>query len=175
MRTLSANPSHASEATERVIPPHPFGDAILALGAPTRTTPLWRQLAPSAVGPIAAIYLIGQVRKLPFDPGTFDLVTAIETHYYWPDLAGSMQEIRRVLKPGGTLIVIAESYRGSRFDKLQRVVMKPLKSAHLTVDEHRELFLRAGYSDVRVVEHRGKGWIRAIGRAPAVVENIAER
>ena len=103
------------------------------------------------------------VSQLPFDPGTFDLVTAIETHYYWPDLAGSMREIRRVLKPGGTLIIIAESYRGSRFDALQRVIMKPLKSAHLSADEHRELFTTAGYSDVRVIEHRGRGWICAIG------------
>jgi hypothetical protein len=63
MRTLSANPSQAREATERVIAPHPFGDAILALGAPARTAPLWRQLAPGAVGLIAAIFLVGQVRK----------------------------------------------------------------------------------------------------------------
>ena len=52
------------------------------------------------------------VSQLPFDAGTFNLVTAIETHYYWPDLAASMLEIRRVLKPGGTLMILAESYRG---------------------------------------------------------------
>ena len=106
------------------------------------------------------------VSQLPFDPGTFDLVTAIETHYYWPDLAGSLREIRRVLKPGGTLIIVAESYRGGRFDALQRVVMKPLKSAHLSAAEHRELLTAAGYSDVRVIEHRGRGWISAIGHVP---------
>jgi SAM-dependent methyltransferase len=110
------------------------------------------------------------VSRLPFDADTFDLVTAIETHYYWPDLAASMREIRRVLKPGGTLIIIAESYRGSRFDALQGVVMKALKSARLSADEHRELFVAAGYSDARVIEQRGKGWICAIGRAPALVE-----
>lgn len=106
------------------------------------------------------------VSQLPFDPGTFDLVTAIETHYYWPDLAASVREIRRVLKPGGTLMILAESYRGSRFDALQRVVMKPLRSAHLSAHEHRELFTTAGYSDVRVIENRGKGWICVTGRGP---------
>jgi SAM-dependent methyltransferase len=106
------------------------------------------------------------VSQLPFDAGTFDLVTAIETHYYWPDLAASMLEIRRVLKSGGTLMILAESYRGSRFDALQRVVMNPLKSAHLSVDEHRELFTTAGYSDVRVSEQRGRGWICVTGRVP---------
>jgi ubiquinone/menaquinone biosynthesis C-methylase UbiE len=110
------------------------------------------------------------VSQLPFDAGTFDLVTAIETHYYWPNLPASMREIRRVLKPGGTLMILAESYRGSRFDALQRVVMKPLKSAHLSVDEHRELFTAAGYSDAQVNEHRGKGWICATGRVPALEE-----
>ena len=29
-------------------------------------------------------------------------VTAVETHYYWPDLIADLQEIIRVLKPGGT-------------------------------------------------------------------------
>ena len=110
--------------------------------------------------------LKASVSQLPFDPGTFDLVTAIETHYYWPDLAASMLEIRRVLKPGGTLMILAESYRGSRFDALQRVVMKPLKSAHLSADEHRELFTTAGYSDVGVSEHRGRGWICVSGHVP---------
>jgi len=63
-------------------------------------------------------------------------------------------------------MILAESYRGSRFDALQRVVMKPLKSAHLSADEHRELFTTAGYSDVRVREQRGKGWICVTGRVP---------
>jgi ubiquinone/menaquinone biosynthesis C-methylase UbiE len=56
------------------------------------------------------------VSELPFADGRFDLVTAIETHYYryWPDLAGSMREIRRVLEPDGTLVMIAESYAGGR-------------------------------------------------------------
>jgi len=107
------------------------------------------------------------VSELPFADSRFDLVTAIETHYYWPDLAASMREIRRVLKPGGTLLMIAESYAGGRFDAVQRVVMKPLKSAHLSVDEHRELFTTAGYTDVQIVENRRRGWICALGRAPA--------
>jgi SAM-dependent methyltransferase len=107
------------------------------------------------------------VAELPFADSRFDLVTAIETHYYWPDLAGSMREIRRVLKPGGTLVIIAESYAGGRFDAVQRVVMKPLKSARLSVDEHRDLFTTAGYADVQIFENRRGGWICALGRSPA--------
>jgi hypothetical protein len=36
----------------------------------------------------------------------------------------------------------------------------------LSVEEHRELFTNAGFSDVKVIEERGKGWISGIGRKP---------
>jgi hypothetical protein len=36
----------------------------------------------------------------------------------------------------------------------------------LSVDEHRELFTNAGYSNVQVIEERDKGWICGIGRKP---------
>jgi len=106
------------------------------------------------------------VSQLPFPDNKFDLVTAVETQYYWPDLVKDMREILRVLKPGGTLIIIAESYKGGRYDKLQQMVMRLLKSTRLSVDEHRELFSTAGYTDVRMFEERNKGWICGTGRKP---------
>ncbi len=107
------------------------------------------------------------VSQLPFPDQAFDLVTAIETHYYWPDIATDMREIRRVLKPGGTLVVVAESYRGSRFDALQHALMKSLGSNELSVEGHRTLFVSAGYSDVEMFEDRKKGWVCGVGRVPA--------
>jgi hypothetical protein len=35
--------------------------------------------------------------------------------------------------------------------------------ALLSVEEHRELFTDAGYSDVQIVTEPGKGWICCIG------------
>ena len=32
------------------------------------------------------------VSALPFAAATFDLVTAVETHYYWPDLESDLRE-----------------------------------------------------------------------------------
>jgi ubiquinone/menaquinone biosynthesis C-methylase UbiE len=106
------------------------------------------------------------VSQLPFSDDKFDLVTAVETQYYWPDLVKDMQEILRVLKPAGTLIIIAESYKGGRYDKLQRPVMRLLRSTHLSVDGHRELFSAAGYTDVQMFEEHNKGWICGTGRKP---------
>jgi ubiquinone/menaquinone biosynthesis C-methylase UbiE len=112
----------------------------------------------------------GSVSHLPFSDQMFDLVTAVETHYYWPDLDADMREVLRVLKPGGTLVIIAEAYKGGKYDKrLQRVeeLRRFMSYAHLSVDEHRELFSQAGYSEVQVFEEYDKGWICGIGRKPA--------
>jgi len=103
------------------------------------------------------------VSNLPFADGTFDLITAVETHYYWPDLVADLKEVLRVLKPGGKFIIMAEAYKRRSIDPTQ-AAMKLLRAAFLTADEHRELLTAAGYSDVQIIEERKKGWICAIGR-----------
>ena len=105
------------------------------------------------------------VSNLPFPPATFDVVTAVETHYYWPHLATDLQEILRVLKPGGSLMILAETYKGRRFDWLYRPVMTGLLGAtYLSVDEHGAILSNAGFSDVQVSVEKSKGWICAVGR-----------
>jgi ubiquinone/menaquinone biosynthesis C-methylase UbiE len=106
------------------------------------------------------------VSKLPFAAETFDLATAIETQYYWPDLPNDMREILRVLKPGGTLAVVAETYKGGSRDMVLGAAMKFFGSPSLGVKEHRELFAQAGYTDVEVFEERKKGWICVTGKKP---------
>lgn len=106
------------------------------------------------------------VSKLPFAADAFDLVTAIETQYYWPDLLNDMREILRVLKPGGTLAVIAETYKGGSRDVVLGPVMRVLGSPSLGVTEHRGLFTQAGYTAVEVFEERKKGWICVTGKKP---------
>jgi ubiquinone/menaquinone biosynthesis C-methylase UbiE len=106
------------------------------------------------------------VTELPFSEGTFDVVTAVETHFWWPDLPGGMREILRVLKPGGALVIIAEIYRGASTKTSQLAE----KYAHvsgmklLTPDEHRALFRDAGFGGVQTWEESAKGWICGVGR-----------
>ena len=50
----------------------------------------------------------GSVEKLPYDNDKFDLVTAVETIYFWPNLPACLQEVRRVLKPGGRFAIMVE-------------------------------------------------------------------
>jgi ubiquinone/menaquinone biosynthesis C-methylase UbiE len=110
----------------------------------------------------------GSVSQLPFPDGMFDLVTAVETHFWWPNLPGDMREIFRVLKPGGKLIIIAEVYKGANttVSKLAEKFASRTGMTLLSVDEHRELFTTAGFSDVQVIEERNKGWICGVGTKP---------
>jgi ubiquinone/menaquinone biosynthesis C-methylase UbiE len=104
------------------------------------------------------------VSHLPFSDATFDLVTAVETQYYWPNLLGDMREVLRVLKTGGTLMVIAEAYKRENSGRVIQAVMKLLGSGCLSATEQRALFSAAGYEGIQIFEERKKGWICVMGR-----------
>ncbi len=107
------------------------------------------------------------VADLPFADDTFDLVTAVETHFWWPDLAAGMREIFRVLKPGGRLVVIAEFYDGGKHAKHVARLSKLTAMAMLTVEQHRTMFSGAGFGNVQIIENEPKGWICGLGEKPA--------
>lgn len=110
------------------------------------------------------------VSRLPFADRTFDLVTAVETHFYWPDLPNDLREVLRVLKSAGTLVLIAEAYKGGKHAKTMDMfaaAMRRLGYSHLDVAEHRELLVQTGYADVKLFEDYDRGWICGVGRKPA--------
>ena len=110
----------------------------------------------------------GSVSQLPFSDDVFDLVTAVETHFFWPNLAADMREVWRVLKPGGTLIIVAEVYKGAKriAGRPAEKYVPPTGMVVLSVNEHREIFAKAGYTDIQITEECEKGWICAVGRKP---------
>jgi hypothetical protein len=70
--------------------------------------------------------------------------------------------------PDGTLILIAEIYKEARTTaaRLAEQYAEQSGIALLSVDEHRELLVNAGYSEVQIIEKRAKGWSCGIGRKP---------
>lgn len=49
------------------------------------------------------------VFSLPFDNDTFDIVTAVETVYFWPDLEAALKEIYRVMVKDGQLMILTDA------------------------------------------------------------------
>ena len=147
----------AATATQGKVYGIDFSEASVAVSA--RTNARWIEMGRVELR-------LGSVSQLPFADGLFDLVTAVETHFWWPSLATDMREVFRVVKPGGRLIIIAEVYKGANTTvaKLAEKYASRSGMKLLSVDEHRELFSDAGYSDVRIIEERDKGWICGIGK-----------
>jgi ubiquinone/menaquinone biosynthesis C-methylase UbiE len=48
---------------------------------------------------------LGSVSALPYEDGMFDAAIAFETIYFWPDIKNDLQEVRRVLRPGGAFVI----------------------------------------------------------------------
>jgi ubiquinone/menaquinone biosynthesis C-methylase UbiE len=108
----------------------------------------------------------GSVSQMPFLDDSFDLVTAVETHFFWPNLEADLGEVRRVLKPGGTLLIVAEAYKGSKTmtEKVAQKVAEATGMSLITPEEHKEALERAHYADVRIILQPDKGWICASGK-----------
>ena len=48
------------------------------------------------------------VDDLPFEDGSIDLVTAIESYFFWPDLEKAVREVARVTSAGGVFVIGSE-------------------------------------------------------------------
>jgi ubiquinone/menaquinone biosynthesis C-methylase UbiE len=108
--------------------------------------------------------LKASVSELPFPGEMFDLVTAVETCYFWPDFHENLKEIYRVLKPGGSFVIINEAYKNEKFEKRNSSIANTCKFLYYLPLEFKEYFEKAGFSQIRIKTIESKNWITVIGR-----------
>ena len=104
----------------------------------------------------------GSVSDLPFPDDTFDLVTAFETSMFWPNPVGDLREVRRVLKPDGTLLIANEAYADVRFEKRNTKWARLANFQLQTPEETRQCLIEAGYAQVEINTLPENNWIAAI-------------
>ena len=98
------------------------------------------------------------VESLPFRDGFFDVVTAFETTYFWPELQVGLTEIHRVLNRGGRLVIANEfADRASAGAWADRLNMHVPDSETLAGAAY-----EAGFLMVDVSVHPHNGWLRLV-------------
>ena len=98
------------------------------------------------------------VENLPFRDGFFDVVTAFETTYFWPELQAGLTEIHRVLNRGGRLVIANEfADRASAGAWAGRLNMRVPDSDALAGAAY-----EAGFLMVAVSVHPHNGWLRLV-------------
>lgn len=61
--------------------------------------------------PVAS-FAAGSLSRLPFRSGSFDAVFCVEAIEHLPDTGAALDELARVIKPGGTLLIVDKSLLG---------------------------------------------------------------
>jgi len=102
------------------------------------------------------------VSDLTFPDDTFDLATAFETTIFWPSIADDLREVRRVLKPGGTLLIANEAYADARFEERNAkwARLTDFEQLHTPEETHQSL-MEAGFAKAEVDTFPERNWIAA--------------
>lgn len=96
-------------------------------------------------------YRRGNAQELDFEDGSFDRAMCIEAAFHFPDRARFLANARRVLRPGGRLVVVdfawkSEAARGHLNDPQTRHVRDVWQWHDLyTVDEYRHVAQACGF------------------------------
>jgi ubiquinone/menaquinone biosynthesis C-methylase UbiE len=102
--------------------------------------------------------LLGAVEKTGFKNDFFDLVIAIETYYFWPNLAEAFQEINRILKKGGYLLIISEMINDGVYEVENAEIIVKTQVHLVPLQEIQRILHSAGYSNVKVYRKRKSDW-----------------
>ncbi len=89
----------------------------------------------------------GDAERLPFRDDTFDAVWSSGSIEYWPNPVQTLREFRRVVEPGGNVLVVGpDAPKSTVFGKLADAIM-----LFYDEDEADRMFEEAGFE---VLEHR---------------------
>lgn len=122
----------------------------------------------------------GLAEALPFADESFDFVVTRFSAHHWSDLAAGLEGMRRVLKPGG-LVIVMDSYgpdsaRHDTFLQSIEILRDPSHIRSYTLAEWTEALTAAGLRPSTPVTSRLRldfeGWIRRIGTPDVQVRAI---
>lgn len=102
----------------------------------------------------------GSVADMLFADGWFDVATAFETVYFWPDLPRCFREVFRVLKSGGTFLICNECSDPVKDSKWPELINGMTVYGDTQLKDALE---QAGFRDVQTRRNR-MGWLCVTAR-----------
>ncbi|MFC6615141.1 methyltransferase domain-containing protein [Halopenitus salinus] len=109
----------------------------------------------------------GDAERLPFADDTFDAVWSSGSIEYWPHPVAGLQEMRRVAKPGATVLVVGPDHPNSRIARRIADAIMLFYDA----DEADRMFRQAGYEEFEHhIQQASPGSPRAITTVATVPE-----
>ncbi|MFO7953113.1 MAG: class I SAM-dependent methyltransferase [Bacillota bacterium] len=105
------------------------------------------------------------VENMPFEDNWFDLVLAVETIYFWPNIVRCFEEVKRVLKPGGRFLIINAVYPSDKFKERNERYLASGEMAMYSPGELKRLLEKAGFSVVALDLIEDKNWQRCLSKA----------
>lgn len=101
----------------------------------------------------------GSVSALPFPENSFDKIITVESFYFWQDPKNDLREVLRVLKPGGTFLLVADIYGKDGLSERALENIRSYRMNNPTLDEFRALFEQAGFSETSLHTKNGTDWL----------------
>lgn len=103
---------------------------------------------------------LGDVSSLTLQPGSYDLATAFETIYFWPDLVQCFSQVLKILKPGGLFMICMESDGEDKASLHYATIIEGMKN--YTISDIEGALKQAGFSEIHSDHHVSKPWITVI-------------
>jgi ubiquinone/menaquinone biosynthesis C-methylase UbiE len=109
----------------------------------------------------------GSVSHIPYDGAIFDVVSAFETTYFWPDIVNDTKEIFRVLKSGGTLFICNNEVSFSLDnDEKPQYFIKTLGMKVYTPKDFNNILMENGYIDIKINMSKNKKTFCVMAKKP---------
>src|SRR5262252_3843597 len=92
-------------------------------------------------------YVWGSAEKIPAADNAFDKVLSVESFYYYADQGKALDELRRVITPGGRLFILINLYKDNHYS-LRWVTELKVPVQALSEAEYVDLLRRHGFQSV---------------------------
>jgi SAM-dependent methyltransferase len=100
----------------------------------------------------------GSVEKMSFPDDYFDLVTAVETYFFWPNFRDAIREIRRVIKSDGKLLLVNEMLKDGMYEVKNAKLIEETHVHLIPLQEIQNVMCSIGFVDVQVFTETESPW-----------------